>query len=371
MKNQDTINTILLNASTVYIRFKKVYMMIIFSFNIVIKSLISYPGGKFKLRDILNEVFGLLSQNNTYNTYIDGFFGMGGSFKALGESLLNHGVKTVIVNDLNPCVITLHKCVRNHPNEMINYFLKTIRTDIVIPHNKLFISVEELLVVKEKLANRFYELQSTKEFGIETSTLLVMLCSFNFSGVVNIKKNGDIRFTNGIYDADDMKNFFFQTIVRIQTFSKLYNQFDMQFYNEDYLNLHKKFKNRANTLWNIDTVYLKENYSDYIEADIKNAKNSDFQGCACDYGQEDFPHIEVLETLNEIDFIYNNNCHPLLKYYIDKFNLDSMDFVRNESINATNQEEVNKVTEKILFKNNFPSSKQSSNSEDYATLKVA
>ena len=329
-------------------------------------------GGKFKMRRDLQEVFQILSQKNTYTTFIDGFFGMGGSLKALSDALLKHGVKKVIVNDINPCIINMHKCIRNNRDEMVNYFLETIRKDVVIPHGKLHISVEDFIEFKKILVQRFYTLQDKREYGVETSTLFIMLSAFNFSGVVTFKKGGIINFSNAIYDHKDINDLLFNTIKRIDTFSELYNKFDMEFYNTDYFQLHHRFKGLKNTLWNIDTVYLKEDYSEYIEEDMKKLTNNGIVGCECDYSQFDFNHIGVLDTLEDIDFIYNNNTHPILHHYINKFDLYYKEFIRSELITGDKDTEVKQVTELILYKNNFKTQTEShtqKNNTNYQPLR--
>jgi len=344
--------------------FQMTFLFIIYSFVTIIKSLISYPGGKYKMKKDLNEVFWKLTPTKKYETYIDGFFGMGGSLMSMSDSLLEHGVTKVIVNDINPCIIKTHQCVRNHSDEMISYFSEIVRKEIVIPHGQFFITAEELLRVKKRLVQRFDELQNKKEYGIESSTLFIMLSSFNFSGVVNIKKGGIIKFSDSIYEYGDIKDFFFMTIKRIQTYSELYNKFDMSFYNVDYFDLHRHFKGRKNTLWNIDTVYVKEDYTEYIKEDMERLQNSQILGCKCDYSQSDFDHIGVLESLKDIDFIYNNNTHPIMYHYVDKFNLKHRLFERKEIISGNKDTETKNVTEIILYGNNFKSVSNNINFEN-------
>ena len=106
----------------------------------------------------------------------------------------------------------------------------------------------------------------------------------------------------------------------------------MKFYNCDYFELYRTFKDRKNTLWNIDTVYVKENMTPYVKEEMESLTNAQIDGCACNYGQKVFDHLGVLESLKDIDFIYNNNIHPIMYYYAQKFNLKHKLFIRNENI---------------------------------------
>lgn len=334
--------------------FKSLFIYIIYSFKNDIKSLLAYGGGKYKMRKELNEIFNnFLSKHNQYDTYIDGFFGMGGSLKSLSDSLEKHGVKNVIVNELNPCICTMHENIRNSPKEMTDYFLEFIRTEIIIPYKKLYISAEDFLEVKQVMIKRFYQFQDKGEFGVETSTLMMMISAFNFSGMMSFNKVGLIRFGKPIYQFQDIDDMFYKTLKRIDTFSELYNRFEMKFINGDYFNLYHHFKDRKNTLWNIDPVYLKQDYRKYDKDEMKNFKNSDIVECTVNYAQSKFNHIGVLDGLKDIDFIYNNNTSPLLHYYIDILNLEYIAFDRKGQISNSIEVEDKKVSELILYQNNF------------------
>lgn len=227
-------NQILFNASFSKDEFKKTYLAAIEAkFGKKQETIVSYPGGKLKMKKELNEIFIEMTKTNKFNTYIDGFFGMGGSFKALSDALLEHQVKEIIVNDISKCIIIMHKCIRDYADEMIEYYLERIRCDIVMPYQKLFIAAKDLIIVKKKWIAEFESLQKDKKFGIETSTLFIMLCAFNFSGVVQMNKNGDIKFTQRLYCVGDVKNFLFNTISRISTFHELYSKFEMKFYSSN------------------------------------------------------------------------------------------------------------------------------------------
>jgi len=334
--------------------FKDKYLEEIYSLSHDIQVLISFGGGKAKMAAELNDIFNNhLTKNNSYHTYIDGFFGMGGSFKALSDSLEKHGVKHIIANEINPCISKMHINIRNAPHKMKDYFLNVIRTKIIIPYGELYIPYNELLKVIRNLVDRFKYLQDKKEFGVETSTLLIMLSVFNYSGMLRFNKGGKLGLSKSIYKLGAINDFFLKTIKRIDTFSKLYNRFDMKFYNYDYLTLHKYYKDKENTLWNIDPVYLKENYKEYNKEEMENIKNSDIRECTVNYAQPQFKHLETLDTLEGIDFIYNNNTSPVLYHYIYKFNLQYQEFRRKENIDGKSGKKAKIVTEIILSKNNF------------------
>ena len=334
--------------------FQSEYLSLIYSFNHDIQALLAYPGGKKKMEVDLNDIFNnYLTKHNHYNTYIDGFFGMGGSFRALNDSLYSHGVRNIIVNEINPCISRMHENIRNSPQDMINYFLEFVRTEILIPHKKLYISVNQMLKIKKIMKKRFYSLQKEEKFGVETSTLMIMLSAFNYSGIVNFKKDGTISFGTPIYESGDMDDFFYKTIKRINTYSHLYNKFEMKFFNSDYLTLYKHYKKEPNTLWNIDPVYLEESQRKYTQEEILNLEDSHFVGCGINYSKKIFNHRGVLESLKDIDFIYNNNIHPLLHHYIKKFSLESKPFIRKETAGSQKGKKVKEVEESTLYQNNY------------------
>jgi len=316
--------------------------------------LVSYPGNKEKFKNELNEVYSMLSKGRVYETIIDGFCGTGGSIKALEPSLLKSGVKKIVMNDISPCVITLHENVRNASQDMIDEYVEIIRVKVIQKYQKLFLTLDEFEEILTELKEEFNTFQKSGEFGVKTSVIFMMLSSFNYSGIVDFKVGGNINLYETIYDGTKVRNFLFGIPARIKEYSRLYNQFEMVFYNEDYFRLYEALKHSPKTLWNIDTVYVKENYSEYIQSEMEKLRNSDIAECYCNYGQKKFPHIEVLETLEDINFIYNNNTHPILTHYKNKFNLNSIDFLRNDNINADNKKKAKKIKEEILFQNNFP-----------------
>ena len=80
----------------------------------------------------------------------------------------------------------------------------------------------------------------------------------------------------------------------------------------------------------------------------------------------------MLETLENIDFIYNNNTHPILYHFINKFNLYYKEFIRSELITGDKDTEVKQVTELILWKNNFKTQTEThtqTNNDDYQPLR--
>jgi len=353
MKTVD-IDKLLYEVSHNATLFQVEYLSLIYTFKHNIQALLPYPGGKKKMEEDLNDIFNnYLTKHNHYDTYIDGFYGMGGSFRALSESLHKHGVQKIIVNEINPCICRMHENIRNSPQKMIDYYLEFIRTEILIPHKKLYISTHKLLEIKRIMKKRFYSLQKEEKFGVETSTLMIMLSAFNYSGVVNFTKDGSISFGTLIYEAGDVEDFFYKTIKRINTYHNLYKKFEMKFFNSDYLTLYKHFKKEPNTLWNIDPVYLEENKQKYTREEILNIKDSELIGCGINYSQKIFNHRGVLESLKDIDFIYNNNIHPLLHFYIDEFDLKSKPFIRKDNTGSKKGKKVKEVEELTLYQNNY------------------
>jgi hypothetical protein len=75
--------------------------------------------------------------------------------------------------------------------------------------------------------------------------------------------------------------------------------------------------------------------------------------CTVNYSQKNFNHIGVLDSLKDIDFIYNNNVSPILYHYINKLDLEYKPFNRKELITSAKNAKVKNVVELILYKNNF------------------
>ena len=97
--------------------------------------------------------------------------------------------------------------------------------------------------------------------------------------------------------------------------------------------------------------------------------SKDLKDCAIDYNQK-FDHIRILKELDNLNFIYNNNAHPILNYYANEFNINVGTFIRNEVTSSKLGETTKKVKELILFKNSLLNKSVATNQSSYRPIEL-
>ena len=283
-----------------------------------------WSGGKTKMKMKLQHIFEEMNEeveNSTgqsYEKYIDLFYGGGGSFFALYEDLLFAGVKKVILNDINELLLSVHKNIANNYDEMKSEYIKIVKDKIVKPFGTTHILYEDQIIFYEEIRAEFYELQEAENFGVACSIRFIILTMYAFSGNTKIDNDGKFKFTeNSVYNKKGLMNVL--TIpVRLKKFNEIYSKFDIEFRLGDAFDLLEEYKNNPNVLLNMDPPYVEE------DREKKITKDTIICGVGIEYGQPDFPHERLVKNyLNCTNFIYNNNIHPFLLSYEKSYQLHS------------------------------------------------
>ncbi|MEA3513259.1 MAG: hypothetical protein U9R37_06630 [Campylobacterota bacterium] len=281
-----------------------------------------WSGGKTKMKEKLQQIFEELNEEKieatgeTYDTYIDAFYGGGGSFFALYEDLLFAGITKVIVNDINECLLTVHKNIAYNYEELKSEYTKIIEEKFIKRYGSLHIDNAKQIAVYEKIREEFYELQEKKDFGVKSSIRFIILTMFAYSGNTKINNDGTFQFIkNSVYNEKGLLSTL-SIPIRLKKFNEIYNKFDIEFREGDAFKIIDEYKNNPNALINIDPPYVAENRSKIF------TKKTPILGVGIEYGQSDFPHKRLVKkSLNNINFIYNNNIHPFLLWYEKKYQL--------------------------------------------------
>jgi hypothetical protein len=326
-----------------------------------IQSLFSWAGTKIKMKEELNEIFEKLyydKLNRTgtgYTIFVDTFGGALNSTLVLKSLLQLTDVKTFIANDIDKVVYHTHLHCKEEPNEMIKEFANIIITKFIDIYGTIFISKIKFQSVLKELVEEFNELQTTENYCIALSVRFIILRDFQFSGNLEYnKKTGLMRMSSKIYDTKKMYKWFFKQPIRIQRISKIYNELDIQFYNLDCFELLKlkEIKNNPNALINLDPPYVKQTNKTFTEEELEKMTDKEIEDCRVDYNQK-FPHTELLKLLPTMNFIYNNNKHPIVDYYVKKMTAKSVIFDRKEKMTARKGKKVAIVKESIVYYNSL------------------
>lgn len=370
LKNED--NEIDINKLFIFLSF--------FNYSKKTNVVFQYPGSKQKMKNELRYCLNYLvteknkNTNSRFKIFIDGFVGAMNSTIVLMDDLVIFGFEKVIVNDINPCLVQVHQDIRNRPNELIDEYLKIIKTEYFQNYGGLFLGKEPYEEIHSKLNKEFMELQRNNEFGIRTTILFLILQGSTYSGIPKYDKSKkakstDFKFSKKIYDIGRYHSVLLNIIPKIKKFSKIYNQIDIEFRNQDFFNLLEEFKGNQDVLFNLDVPYIKEGKKAISDEDASKMTSKDLEDCVINYNQK-FDHIRIMKELININFIYNNNAHPILNYYADKFNINVGSFTRNEVTSSKAGETTKKVKELILFKNSLLNKTVATNQSNYNPIEL-
>lgn len=346
-------------------------------FNLDTSAPFVWVGTKLKMKNELNDIFDFLHTEKTkktdigYDTWVDACGGALNSTLVLMESLKLSGVKNFIINDINECIVQTHKDIKDNSDKLIEEWCEIIREKFIKPYGTIFLEKKDFIKIFTTLKNEFYEYEKNKDYSYKSSIRFIILRDLEYSGTVKFNKDGTFKFGVDVYDMKRLFPWFFRQTKRIKKFSKIYNDLDIKIYNLDCFELLEQegIKDNPNALINLDPPYIKQlNKSDnqllkHLE-DLKVSNNLTFNSfrneeivkkikdCKVDYNQK-FPHIDLLEILQNYNFIYNNNSHPVIDYSNQLIKAYCEDFDRKEVLSSMKNRKAKIVTEIILFKNSL------------------
>lgn len=214
-------------------------------------NMFSYLGNKEFVKDDLLEIFEKqYSLNPSIDTYVEPFMGGIKSFISIHKSLLEKGVKKIVLNDYNSYIVEMWSCIKNNCEELVKVC------------HEIYPSV-----TRDNYKDRFYQLEclfnmikdeKTYESKILRSSLLILTLRFSFNGFYGETKTKKLNMnvTTGYRDV-------YRVIESIKEHHEILKQFEITFHNRDYKEVMDMYKNRKNVYMYIDSPYLKNN-SNYI-----------------------------------------------------------------------------------------------------------
>ncbi|WP_417334602.1 hypothetical protein [Halarcobacter sp.] len=375
-EEQNILQEQLINSSMNKINFEKVFTFYCHLFYKGVKVVFQYPGSKQKMKNELNYVYEKLfieklkNSSKGYEVFIDGFAGAMNSTIVLMDSLILSDVKKVIVNDINPCLVQVHYDVRNNTEALISEYLEIIRTKYILKYGGLFLSLEQYEQIHFELNEEFMQLQRSNQFGVRTSIIFLLLQGVMYSGIPKYDnsesaRDTDFKFSHKIYDIDRYHSVLLNQIPKIKQFSKIYNQVEIEFRNQDFFEILDEFKDNPDVLFNLDVPYITEGKEVLDDEYLSKMTSKDLEDCVINYNLY-FDHLKIIKELKKINFIYNNNAHPILTYYANKFDIEVGEFIRSENTSSKLGEETKRVKEFILFKNSFIQKSSNTNNTNYS-----
>ncbi len=277
--------------------------------------LFNWIGGKKWLAKDLNEIYSNILSNKNIDTYIEPFAGGLGSFLYTLETLKNYKVRKFILNDVNTTIISIYKEIKNNPEKLFEdywkieeSYKKTVPNSVLSLHKtKQKEEIKKLLIDSRD----FYELKK-KEFNclkrtniLESIPYFLFLSQHSFNGVYRENSKGDFNtpfnWEAGLINREDKLSVFLE-------YNKIFNDIDIEFYNESAFVFIERFLNQKNVMFYLDPPYLNKDISE-------NKYNKD--------------HFGLKEQIILLNYIKNMDCVVFSNHYLDIF----IDFCKENSIN--------------------------------------
>ncbi len=221
------------------------------------RSPLFYVGDKYKLMPQIKKYM-----PESINNYVEPFVGGGSSF-------LNVKAKNYIVNDIDSCIISIHRMLKDYSKDKESFFEKLFRT---INHYGLSCSYNGHLVpeeLKQKYKKTYYAkynkeayLNLRKDYNNKHDILklyLLLIYGFNHMTRFNSKGEfnlpvGNVDFNSNVYNS---LNYYFDYIkkIKIEYFNMDYKQFisSLKLDKNDYILLDPPYlisQSEYNKLWN-------------------------------------------------------------------------------------------------------------------------
>lgn len=211
--------------------------------------LFKWVGGKKWLSPILNDIYSENIKLNEYKYYIEPFSGGLGSFLFTLPMLVEKGIETVILNDINSTLINTYKSIKNKKNKVFKEYWKLeteYKKTIPLEAFKLN-SKEDKATIKKLLEDakiyfysirtRFNEIKGTS--SVEEVACFLFLSQHSFNGLYRENLSG---FYNSPYNWETGCPNKTKKRELIEQYSNIFKTFNIIFENKDVFKFLKKYK---------------------------------------------------------------------------------------------------------------------------------
>jgi DNA adenine methylase len=308
--------------------------------------LFDWIGGKKWLSSKLNtEVKTILDTNKNIQCYIEPFCGSLGSLIGSLNTFKEHGIKKIILNDINKSLINVYLIIKQDPktlceklNEIESEHERLIPDEAFALHKT---KDKERLKVLMLESNNFYlsirdKFNSVKNNigDIDSAAYFLFIMYHAFNGLYRENKKG---MNNSPYGWTNKKINLENRFKTIMQYNKLFNEMNISFYNLSFDDFIDNFKHLSSeSIFYFDPPYMNK--------DIKeNSYNKD------SFGKEE--QIKLLNYIDNLDYIIYSN------HYLDLF----VDYFKDQT----------KYNIQIVYRKNLISADANSRGEDASEILVS
>lgn len=261
-----------------------------------------YVGGKSWLKAPLRQaVISSLKSNSNINRYVEMFSGGLGSFLAVYDILHAHGIKSVVLNDINPAIINFYKLIFENNFSVILSEFKVIEDKF---SSSIPISAEKLNATKHKEilkellvpANDIFKEARTRfntikhEYSPVTAAHLLFLQFHSFNGIYRENSKGEY---NTPFNWTPLKVSTDLINVRLEAMFNVLSLFEIFFSSLSFENLE---------LTSSDLIYADPPYLNDLSSENKYSKS----------GFTLSQQINLIHNISSYSSIYSNHAHPNL-----------------------------------------------------------
>lgn len=300
--------------------------------------LFRYIGGKSWLREHLRrDILNLLSKN-TIDTYVEPFAGGLGAFLGVHDILSSHGVKNIILNDINKKLIILYKMLYENPQGLIQEYMKienAFRASIPVEAWSMHKAKQkdELKIFLINASDFFKAVRN--DFNVETDELqsasqLLFLQNHCFNGIYRENSKGGYN-TPFNWEAKYITEE--RLLERVSAIGKVFNNFNITFTNNSYSELDYN----KESLYYLDPPYINE-----IDT-LENKYNKD---CFTLNNQK-----ELIRLIKDCVFLYSNHDNELLinEFNKNNMNIEILKIPRKNIISSSNESRKTDKLEILIY----------------------
>lgn len=291
-----------------------------------IMPLFNYIGGKTWLKEHLKKEVSKILFEKKITHYAEPFAGGLGAFLGVYDTLIEKGVKNIILNDINGKLINFYQMVQNNSHELIESYI-ALENDYALTISeeaKLLHKTKDKLLLKKELLNseKYYKKVrdsfNKEQKNIDSAVALLFLQNHCFNGIYRENSKGGY---NTPFNWD-CKIFTHEKISeKIMAVHELFKKFNIEFSNKSFEDLD--FNDY--TLYYLDPPYVNE-----IEA-LENQYNKDSFNI-----DKQKSLIKAIETTS---FIYSNHDNEFLikEFSNNNMNIEIKRISRKNIISASNE----------------------------------
>lgn len=289
-------------------------------------TLFNYIGGKTWLKEHLKKEVDVILSQKKLTHYVEPFAGGLGAFLGVYDTLLNHGVKNIILNDINAKLINFYTIVRDNPEALIKQYhnLETAFNMTIPEQSKLLHKTKDKVVLKtllkpceenyKQVRDNFNQQQSPEL----SAASLLFLQNHCFNGVYRENSKGGyntpFNWEAKLYTEEKIRE-------KVLSVHNLFKQFNIQFSNVSFEDIN--FNDYS--LYYLDPPYINE-----VEA-LENQYHKD------SFNVE--KQKQLIKKISKSSFIYSNHDNELLLKEFQNYSLNTQikKIARKNIISASNE----------------------------------